>query len=165
MAHPLTIPMIGGLALMGAGLGLYLGNAAISEINPLYFSERPARFHSDLTPNGGLRLGGPAPLSARADIQDLGSSCIGCRDYPEEYYPIHDASVDGYDSGFAVAEPKVELAAYQPEPVEEVLRLRADIERVERYARGSDAEMPAGASTPEAPATTADLDLAQPASD
>jgi hypothetical protein len=50
MAHPLTVPTIGVLALAGAGLGLYLGNSAISEINPLYFTDPPSRFHADLTP-------------------------------------------------------------------------------------------------------------------
>jgi hypothetical protein len=165
MAHPLTLPTIGILALVGVGGGLYLGNAAISEINPLYFSEPPTRFHSDLTPNAGAHLDAARPRLAGGDIQGLGSACIGCRTYPEEYYPIHDASVDGYDRGFAAAaEPQVQLAAYDPEPAEEVLRRRSDLERVELYARGAPAEAPA-APVAEAASPTVDEPVEAPVTD
>jgi hypothetical protein len=159
MAHPLTIPTIGVLALVGSGLGLYLGNAAISEINPLYFTDPPARFHADLAPNRGGHPGSLAPRMTGADYQGLGESCIGCRDYPEEYFPVHEASVDGYDRGLArSAEPAVQLAAYEPEPAEQVMRRRADIERVERYARG-----PVVEEAVEAPAIEAPVPAPEPA--
>ena len=38
MAHPLTLPTFGALSLMGAALGVYLGQDAIAQINPLYYS-------------------------------------------------------------------------------------------------------------------------------
>ena len=157
MAHPLTVPTIGVLALAGAGLGLYLGNSAISEINPLYFTDPPSRFHADLTPNGSAHLSDYRPRLAGGDVQGLGDGCIGCRDYPEEYFPIHDASVDGYDKGYAAAaEPAVQLAAYEPEPADQVMRRTADLERVERYARGSIVEEAVEAPRTEAPAAASD---------
>ena len=137
MAHQLTWPTIGVLALLGTGAGVHLGYSAIAEINPVHFASSQPRssFHADLVPN---RPSDSAPIALAADDDDmLGAACVGCRAYPEEYYPIHDASVDGgYDSDWASEESAeaVELAAYAVETLAEVARRKADMERVERYA-------------------------------
>lgn len=136
MAHQLTWPTIGVLALLGTVAGVHLGYSAIAEINPVYFASREPRssFHADLVPH---RPSDSAPVALAPDDAMLGAACIGCRDYPEEYYPIHDASVDGgYDSEWASDDSAeaIQLTAYAVETLAEVARRKADIERVERYA-------------------------------
>ena len=136
MAHPLTLPTAGLLALAGIGAGIHLGHSAIAEINPSYFSEPPTRFHGDLSANRPIDSSPPTRLAEAGDPA-LGAGCIGCRTYPEEYYPIHEASLDRYSGGFAsaadVSEP--EFPEEQPDP--EAERLRQAIQQVELYARGA----------------------------
>lgn len=137
MAYFTTVPLIGALALAGVGAGIHLGHSAIAEINPIHFSEAPSRFHSDLSPN---RPSDSAPglMLARADDPALGTGCIGCRTYPEEYYPIHDASLDRYSSGYAVDVEEAEalVARAEPDADPEAARMREAIRRVERFAHG-----------------------------
>ena len=136
MAHPLTLPTVGLLALAGIGAGIHLGHSAIAEINPMYYSQPATRFHADLSANRPIDSTPPA-LLAQANDPALGTGCIGCRTFPEEYYPIHEASLDRYSSGLAanadVSSPA--MAEEQPDP--EAARLRHAIQQVELYARGS----------------------------
>lgn len=135
MAHSLTLPTVGLLALAGIGAGIHLGHSAIADINPKYFSQPSTRFHADLSANRSLNSAAPTLLT-QAEDPALGTGCIGCRTSPEEYYPIHEASLDRYSSGFAA-----DAAASQPEPIEEqpdpeAAHLRKAIQQVERYSRG-----------------------------
>lgn len=137
MAHQLTWPRLGILALLGTGAGLHLGYAAIAEINPVYFASSQPRssFHSDLVPHQATDS---APFALAADDAALGAACIGCTTYPEEYYPLHEPAVDGgYDSDVAIDEVAegIQLTAYAIETLAEAARRKADIERVERYSR------------------------------
>ena len=137
MPHSLTLPTAGLLTLAGIGAGIHLGHSAIAEINPMYFSEPPTRFHADLSSNRSMDLAPPASI-AQAKDPALGVGCIGCRTFPEEYYPVHEASIDRYSSGFATSAdaPQAPLAQeQQPDP--EAARLKQAIQRVELYARGS----------------------------
>ena len=117
MAHPLTLPTVGLLALAGIGAGIQLGHSAIAEIDPVYFSQPPTRFHADLSANRPLDTSPPA-LLAQAKNPGLGAGCIGCRTFPEEYYPVHEASLDGYSSGFAsnADAPEISVAEEQSYP-------------------------------------------------
>ncbi len=131
MKRSLTLPTITVLVLAGTGLGIHLGEASIAEINPAYFSERPSRFHADLSPyqsqgDDGLRAAGGASMNS------LGSECVGCRTYPEEYHPVHDPAVDHYLSSDSDAQEPVSFAEQQPgqEPREG----DQDKARVELYA-------------------------------
>ncbi len=139
MAHPLTISTVGVLALLGVGAGVHLGYSAIAEINPIYYSEAQTRFHADLSPYSRWDAA-PEMMMVNAGDPAPRSDCVGCRTYPEEYYPIHDASIDRYSSSYArdadaaLATAAVELPE-EPEP--EALRLREDIQKVERFARGA----------------------------
>jgi hypothetical protein len=137
MPSSLSLSLIGGLAAAGVGAGLYLGQAAIAEIDPIYFQDPPTRFHADLSP---ARAGdsAPRPLLASAAEAPV-ASCVGCRTYPEELYPIHSASLGRYASDYAEADrPAVTAEAeIEPAPDPERLRLTRDIERVATYARGS----------------------------
>ena len=136
MAHPLTLPTAGLLALAGIGVGIHLGHSAIAEINPRYFSEPATRFHADLSANRPLDSAQPA-LLAQARDPALGTGCVGCRTYPEEYYPIHEASLDRYSSGFASNGDASEPAMSEEQTDPEAARLRQAIQQVELYARGS----------------------------
>ena len=138
MAFARDLPIISGLALIGAGVGLHLGWSAIGEINPLYFSKNqaPSRFHGDLVPNRNYDPGAPLPIN-RANALELGTHCIGCRDYPVDYRPIPDPAIEQVyapERERSVA-PPVEIAAYEPEAPEQAAQRKADLERVELYSR------------------------------
>jgi hypothetical protein len=105
-----TLPIMAGLAILGAAAGVNLGRSAISEINPAYFSEPEESFHADLTPYRSPDWAQVQATEYRAAQQpvvvgDLGSGCIGCGDYPVEYVPRHDPAVDGYQDGYAASAP------------------------------------------------------------
>ena len=133
MPHPLTLPTIAGLALLGSVGGAWLGNSAISEINPVYYTEREPRFHADLSPYQSpdwaqVQVGEYQEASL---IEGLGTGCIGCRDYPEDYVPRPDPAVDGHEDGWAAStgfEPAEVQAALAEAPAD------PEWERVGRYA-------------------------------
>jgi hypothetical protein len=107
-----TLPIMAGLAILGAALGVNIGRSAVAEINPAYFSDPDDSFHSDLVPYRSPDWAQVQAAEYRAAQQpvlvgDLGSGCIGCRDYPVEYVPRHEAAVDGYQDGYSasVAQP------------------------------------------------------------
>jgi hypothetical protein len=111
-----TLPIIAGLSILGASLGVTLGRSAISEINPAYFSDPDDSFHSDLVPYRSPDWAQVQAAEYHAAQQpvvvgDLGGGCIGCRDYPVEYVPQHEPAVDGYQDGYAAS------AAPQPAQV------------------------------------------------
>jgi hypothetical protein len=105
-----TLPIMAGLAILGAAAGVNLGQSAVAEINPAYFSDPEDSFHSDLVPYRSPDWAQVQAAEYRAAQQpvlvgDLGSGCIGCRDYPVEYVPRHDPAVDGYQDGYAASAP------------------------------------------------------------
>ena len=106
-----TLPILAGLSILGAAIGVNLGQSAIGEINPAYFSDADDSFHSDLVPYRSPDWAQVQAAEYRAAQQpvlvgDLGSGCIGCRDYPVEYVPRHDPAVDGYQDGYAASAPQ-----------------------------------------------------------
>jgi hypothetical protein len=132
MAYPVTLPILAGLSLVGTALGVHLGRSAIAEINPAYFSEREAGFHADLSPyrSPDWAQVQVTEYQQAALVQGLGDGCVGCREYPEEYYPRHDPAVDGLEDGWAAS-------ARSEEPIETIAAEPAsnpEWERVERYA-------------------------------
>lgn len=136
MIHPMTLSLMGLLSLVGAGAGVYLGKSAVGEIDPVYFSspERGSRWHADLSP---YRSSVAAPeLSGSPGMVYASGSCIGCTTYPEEYYPVHDASIDRYEKAWAeVREPEVQVAVYQPSSSSDQPARDADLALIDRYAR------------------------------
>jgi hypothetical protein len=134
MAHPLTLPMTAVLALVGAGLGIHLGHSAIAEINPAYYNhddERASKFYADLAPGkhdwAAVQV---SELRAAETGEQLLYGCVGCTTYPEEYHPIHEASLGKVYEGLAeTTETPAEAAA----PA--VMASAAHFEQVERYAR------------------------------
>jgi hypothetical protein len=106
-----TLPIIAGLAILGAAVGVNLGRSAVAEINPAYFGDSDDSFHSDLVPYRSPDWAQVQAAEYHAAQQpvvvgDLGSGCIGCRDYPVEYVPQHDPAVDGYQDGYAASAPQ-----------------------------------------------------------
>lgn len=154
MPHPLTVPMLAVLAVAGSGAGIYLGRAAISEINPAYYSEPETRFHADLTPYrpniSSAMVYRAGQLSPAELDQALGRGCVGCRTYPEEYYPDQDPSIEPDRSGWAEAadQPVAHPAVYTPEAADE--GRAADFAAVERYTGYRVTTEPAGEETTEA---------------
>ncbi len=129
MAHPLTLPTLSVLALVGTALGVQLGRSAVSEINPAYFGEPETRFHADLAP---YRSETPPPLTltdAEAAVA-LGSPCIGCTTASAEYYPIYEAGNARYATGTAAIEASQPVEA--PTPVD--LERQAEFAELGRYA-------------------------------
>lgn len=132
MANLVTLPAVAAMAIAGTGLGLYLGKSAISEIDPVYFNSplSASRFHADLVPSTGSFEAAPMPQDASL-AQGLGSGCVGCRTYPEEYFPIHDPAVDPYVQPYAQA--SIEPAADIIEDVDREIQAVARRAEVERY--------------------------------
>lgn len=130
-----TLPIMAGLSILGAALGVTLGKSAISEINPAYFSDPEDSFHSDLVPYRSPDWAQVQAAEYRAAQQpvlvgDLGSGCVGCRDYPVDYVPRHEPAVDGYSDGYAASAPAqpaqiVIVETPAPDPARE---------RIEAYA-------------------------------
>ncbi|HEX8571405.1 MAG TPA: hypothetical protein VF759_01490 [Allosphingosinicella sp.] len=129
-----TLPVLAGLSILGAALGINLGRSAISEINPAYFSDPEESFHSDLVPYRSPDWAQVQAAEYRAAQQpvlvgDLGSGCIGCRDYPVEYVPRHDPAVDGYQDGYAASAPAPAQVVIVETPAPDPAR-----ERIQAYA-------------------------------
>ena len=137
MPQPLTLATLSVLAAAGSVTGVYLGRSAIAEINPAYYDEPETRFHADMVPNPpdfDAPVTRAGYLTQAERQRALGSGCVGCRTYPEEYYPVHDSSVDKYQPGYAEMEEAAapQPAVYAPDPQEEARA--ADFAAVERYA-------------------------------
>lgn len=96
MPSTLTLSVIGALSVAGAATGVYLGHAAIDEINPAYFHEPETTFHSALAANAPSNW---EQVQAQEQSAVPITSCIGCingplPDYPVDYVPGHDPYVD-----------------------------------------------------------------------
>ena len=122
MARPVVISTMIILPLASGLIGLQLGRSAVAEINTAYLRAEEVRFHSDLVANPpNFEADVPASLADAAVVQGLGSGCIKCIDYPEEYRPVRDPSFDtvaAWSETPAVAEEpaiSVETAAAEPE--------------------------------------------------
>jgi hypothetical protein len=135
MAHSMMLPAVGAMLLAGVGAGVQLGHSAISEINPIYFEDPPTRFHADLSPYRPSQASPPV-MTAETDPLAYGTGCIGCRTYPEEYYPVPDESVNGYAATYPEEVQAASLTSEEAQPGEDSLRLQEAIRRVEQYARG-----------------------------
>lgn len=130
-----TLPVMAGLSILGAALGITLGNSAVADINPAYFNEAEDDFHADLvpyqSPNGAqVHQAGYRAAQRPAIVGELGSGCVGCRTYPVEYVPQHDPAVDRYVEGGLLRAPEptlVTVAETAPAP-------DPDRERIQLYA-------------------------------
>ena len=151
-----TLPVMAGLSILGAALGVTLGRSAISEINPAYFNEAEDSFHADLVPYRSpdwAQVHAAEYRSAQQPVVvgELGSGCIGCREYPVEYVPQHDPSVDYYVEGGLLRAPEPTQAAV----VETPAAPDPDRERIQLYASYPVSSEDKPAQAAEAPAEEA----------
>jgi hypothetical protein len=146
-----TLPIVAGLSILGAALGITLGHAAVAEINPAYFNEHEDEFHADLaayrSPDSAQvqqaqYLGAQQPVV----VGELGTGCVGCRDYPVAYVPRHDPAVDYYSEEEVLTAPEptvVTASAAAPDPA------REQIQRYSSYPVSSDEKPAQTAAAPE----------------
>jgi len=129
-----TLPVMAGLSILGAALGITVGKSAIAEINPAYFNEAEDDFHADLVPYRGSDWAQVHQAEYRAAQQpvvvgELGSGCVGCADYPVAYVPRHDPAVDSYADGDLLRAPEPTLVTVAAAPAPDAAR-----EQIARYA-------------------------------
>lgn len=154
-----TLPVMAGLSILGAALGITLGKSAIAEINPAYFNEAEDDFHADLVPAASWAQVHQAEyLAAQQPVRvgELGTGCIGCRDYPVAYAPRHDPAVDLYAEGEILRAPEptvVTAAAAAPDPAHEQIQRYASypVSSEERPVQVAEAPAPAPAEETAAP--------------
>jgi hypothetical protein len=139
MPHPLTLPALSVLALVGTGTGIVLGRSAIAEINPAYYSDPEPRFHADLgphRPNMEAPVYRAGALTAAEMDQALGTGCVNCRLAPGSYYPVYRQAESGAATDYALvdsAPPPV--AAVQVEPSPDPAQATAETEHAEALVR------------------------------
>ena len=160
-----TLPVMAGLSILGAALGITLGKSAIAEINPAYFNEAEDDFHADLVPYrspGWAQVHQSEYRAAQQPVTvgELGSGCVGCSAYPVAYVPRHDPAVDAYASGELLRAPEPTVVTYASAPA----AVDPDRERIQRYASYpvSSDEKPATVEVAEAPAAAATEEAAAP---
>ncbi len=153
------------LSVAGSVGGVYLGRAAVAEINPLYYSQPETRFHADMVPYrpseaAGYRAG---ELSQANLDQALGRGCVGCLTYPEEVILVHRGQAEKYVGGGAeIAAEPVQVAAVEQTPQPEF----AAVERYTSYPVVAEAELPqeaeVGETAPQVELAAASEDVSQP---
>jgi hypothetical protein len=151
-----TLMSFAALSLAGSVGGVYLGRAAVSEINPIYYSTPEPRFHADLVPYrasaaAGYRAG---DLSQANLDQALGRTCVNCLTYPEEVILVHRGQADKYVPGGAEVAAAPAVAAvveHQPSP---------EFASVERYTAFPVAAEPEPAELAGSDAAEAEVSLA-----
>lgn len=135
MPQAVKVSALAALAAIGSAGGVYLGRAAVAEINPAYFSEAETRFHGDLVPyraETAYRSSQASELSTAEMSRALGTACIACRRLAADYSGGFEA-----DAGRSPAERALEETAALGEeyrlPLEEEPR-SLEMASVERYA-------------------------------
>lgn len=115
MAHPMTLPTVAMIALVGTGLGVHLGKEAISEINPLYFTmPEGTKTYAALTPQG-TRYDQAPPLRPASEAVGLGDGCVGCRSLADDF----EASPQPNEALYA--QRRWDMPVAEPEPALEQL--------------------------------------------
>lgn len=138
MPNAFTLPLIAGLAIVGAAAGVQLGRSAVAEINPAYLGQPDTPFYADLAANRGPDWSAVQAQEYQREqvvTQDapVPAACVGCRTWPVEYVPRPDPTVDRlYGSAAndreyrdAVARVPVAVVYQAPDPARE---------RIVRYA-------------------------------
>ncbi|MEA3060377.1 MAG: hypothetical protein QOJ94_158 [Sphingomonadales bacterium] len=97
MPNSLVLPLIAGLSLAGAAVGVQLGHSAISEIDPSLFSEPEESFHAGLAPYQSPDWAQVQQAEyAQPEVvaqPEVPPACIGCVTWPIELGPRPSATV------------------------------------------------------------------------
>lgn len=130
MSHPPVLPALALVTLLGVTAGVQLGRAAVEEIPARYFAPpEGTRSFASLSPNRSPEITEPT-WSASSTYDGYGA-------YPEEYRPVRDPAVDGYDDEYSASmTPPVEAPEFQYAVEEEVPAgvAEPDVDAIERYA-------------------------------
>jgi hypothetical protein len=134
-----TLTTLAVATLVGAGLGVHLGYAAIGAVDPFYFTD----------PAGTESYAELVPAASRSrpwsnDVQSAGAdygwpaSCVGCGSDPRVYRA---APYDGFQVAWTAPEdpsPRYAVVEMEPDVGAEIEAVAAGIDReleqVERYA-------------------------------
>ena len=130
-----AIPVMAGLGLVGAAIGIHLGNSAVSMIDPVHYGgAEETRFHSDLVPQrqdwSAVQLAEyQEAQQGPSGTEGLGSGCVRCPDYPVSYLPEQHPAYAAWDSAPAAYayEEEADYVVYEPEPEAEVDRRRVEL--------------------------------------
>jgi hypothetical protein len=125
-----AVSILSVLALLATAAGVSLGHSAVADINPVYFSSAPDRFHGDRTPHRPDWTA-PQPALSAASSEGLGTGCFGCSARGSEHYaaPAVVTYTDGWRADAERASAPVEAAV-----IEQVAAPDPERERVVRYA-------------------------------
>jgi hypothetical protein len=89
--NSLVLPLVAGLSLAGAAVGLQLGHSAIAEIDPGLFSEPEESFHAGLSPYQSPDWAQVQQAEYRQPEivaqPEVPPACIGCVTWPIELGP------------------------------------------------------------------------------
>lgn len=97
MAHAMTYATVAAVSIVGAGVGVLMGRAAISEINPVYYQAPPSsRSFADLSPATSRTVAWSSDVPADYWTNDLN---LGGRSY------CHDCSATFVEQGSAAILP------------------------------------------------------------
>ena len=155
-----TLPILAGLSIVGAALGITLGRSAAADINPSYFSKAEDEFHADLVPYRNPGWAQVQQTEYRAaqqpvSVGELGTGCVGCRDYPVAYVPRHDPAVDGYADEASDSQPAqlVVVETPAPDPARELVQRYSSyaVSQSEKVPEVTQAAAQAPAETPAEP--------------
>jgi hypothetical protein len=130
MPQPMTLAVVGALTLVGAGVGTWVGRAAIAEINPAYFNRSDDSFHADRVAyrSPGWAEGISAAGEDAQLAQGLGEGCLTCGAPEIVAAPVVSAvyGEQWVQDAAAAAEPAATLyVEAEPDP---------EMERVQRYS-------------------------------
>jgi hypothetical protein len=159
--NSLVLPLIAGLSLAGAAVGVQLGHSAISEIDPSLFSEPEESFHAGLasyqSPDWAQVQQSEYAQPEVVAQPEVPPACVGCVTWPIELGPQPSAAA--LREYRAASEPSGRVRYAETETVPSVVvddvpeAARERIARYSSYKVSSDDE-PAEAARPPAEAST-----------
>ena len=134
-----TLTTLAAATLVGAGLGVHLGQAAIGAVDPFYFTD-PAgtESYAELVPAASRSR--PWSNEVQSADADYGwpASCMGCGSDPRVYRA---APYDGFQEAWTPAEeatPRYAVIEMEPDVGAEIEVAAAgidqELEQIERYA-------------------------------
>jgi hypothetical protein len=89
--HSLVLPLVAGLSLAGAAVGVQLGHSAIAEIDPGFFAEPEENFHAGLasyqSPDWAQVQQAEYRQPEVVTRPEVPPACIGCVTWPIELGP------------------------------------------------------------------------------
>jgi hypothetical protein len=131
-----ALPIVAGLSVLAAALGMGLGRAAIEEIDPSFFRAPESRFHADLAAYRSPSSA-PAPLQLAEPGSPEGNvpaNCPGCVAARPVFSPQPVYEERWSASGASVAAEPLPVAVAAADEAQPGVQEDEELRRVERYA-------------------------------